>query len=137
MIDDDVNNFIEEHVNRTIEGIRIFLNPQLGNTTPEEEAAAAIKINPATKKYAELKIKILKQSPRDADKLREIMKVKQKEYDEAQDSQDIERLVTEIETLKFVLFLVCRHRISGIDLILLFLLEPLTTTTSASINSTI
>jgi hypothetical protein len=99
---------IEKAIEKKIEGIRIFLNPQYGNTTPEEEVARVIKINPATKKYCELKIKILQDAPRDADKLREILKAKQKEYDKAQDSIDIERLFSEIETLKFVQFLVKR-----------------------------
>ena len=89
-------------------GIRTFLIPQLGNTTPGKEAAAVITINPAMKKHCELKIKILQGSPRDADKLREILQVNQKEYEMARDSEDIERLVTEIEMLKFMLFLVCR-----------------------------
>jgi PleD family two-component response regulator len=94
------SDFIEEHVNRMITGIRTFLDPQYDKTTarPEEdeEGAAVITINPATKKYCELKIKILQDSPRDADKLKEILQVKEVEYEIAQDSEDIERLVTEI-----------------------------------------
>jgi hypothetical protein len=103
------SDFIEEHVNRMIKGIRTFLNPQYDKiTTPEEEeqAAAVITINPATKKYSELKIKILQYSPRDADKVKEILQVKEDEYEKAQDSENIERLVTEINTLKYLLFLV-------------------------------
>ncbi len=100
---------IEKAIEKKIEGIRIFLNPQYGNTTPEEAAAAVIKINPATRKYCELKIKILQNSPRDSDKLRAILKVKEEEYDKAQNSEDIERLVTEIDTVKFVLFFVNRR----------------------------
>jgi hypothetical protein len=46
-------------IQRTIDGIQKFLNPQFGNTTPEEEAAAVITVNPATRKYCELKIKML------------------------------------------------------------------------------
>jgi hypothetical protein len=44
------------------------------------------------------------------DKLREILKAKQEEYEEATDSEDIERLVPEIEMLKFVLFLMSRNK---------------------------
>ena len=55
-----------------------------------------------------IRIKILRDALRDPEKLREILKVKQKEYDKAEDSEDIERLVPEIEMLKFVLFLVSR-----------------------------
>jgi hypothetical protein len=49
-------------------------------------------------------------APRDEKKLRETLKVKQEEYEKATDSEDIERLVPEIEMLKFVLFLVCRNQ---------------------------
>ncbi len=74
---------MEKAIEKKIEGIRTIINPQYGNTKAEEEVAAVIKINPATKKYCELKIKILQDSPRDVDKLREILKVKQKEYEKA------------------------------------------------------
>jgi hypothetical protein len=104
------SDFVEEHVNKMIMGIRTFLNPLYGNTTPEEEAAAAIKISLATRKYAELKIKMLHDSPRDAVKLKEILQAKQREYRKAQDSDVIERLVTEIDMLEYLLFLVNRGR---------------------------
>jgi hypothetical protein len=48
-------------------------------------------------------------APRDEKKLREILKVKQKEYDKATNREDLERLIPEIEMLRFVLFLVCRN----------------------------
>ena len=54
-------------------------------------------------------IKNLRDALRDPEKLREILKVKQKEYDKAEDSEDIERQVPEIEMLKFLLFLVSRN----------------------------
>jgi hypothetical protein len=55
-----------------------------------------------------LEIKTLRDAPRDEHKLREILKVKQKEYEKATHSEAFQRLVTEIEMLKFVLFLVYR-----------------------------
>ena len=61
------------------------------------------------KRHWESEIQILRDAPRDAEKLRGILKVKQKEYERATDREDIERLVPEIEMLKFVLFLVCRN----------------------------
>lgn len=67
-----------------------------------------ITINPAIVKYCELRIKILQTAPRDAAKLREILRVKERDYEKAQDSEDIERLVTEIDMLNYLLFLVCR-----------------------------
>jgi len=65
---------------------------------------AVIEISLAAKKHWELEIKILRDAPRDPEKLREILKAKQKEYEEAEDSEDIERLIPEIEMLKFVLY---------------------------------
>ncbi len=56
----------------------------------------------------ESQIRILREDPRDEKKLREILKVKQKEYEKAEDSEDIDRLVPEMETLQFVLCLVSR-----------------------------
>ncbi len=119
--DDDDNasktqgDFLDLHIDRTIQAIRIFLNPQHGNTS-DEEAAAAIKINPATKKYAELKIKILKESARNAGKVMKILQAKQKEYGAAQDSEEIERLITEIDALKYLLFLVRRATVANIEI---------------------
>ena len=69
-----------------------------------------IEISLAAKKHWELEIKILRDAPRDENKLREILKAKQKEYEKAQDSEDIESLIPEIEMLKFVLFLVSRNK---------------------------
>ena len=68
-----------------------------------------IEISLASKRHWELQIRTLQEAPRDPEKLRKILKVKQKEYEKAEDSEDIERLVPEIEMLKFVLFLVCRN----------------------------
>jgi hypothetical protein len=104
-----VHDSTEETIARMIEGIRKFLNPQYGNTTPEEEAAAVIKINPATRKYCELKIKILHDSPRNPDKLRKLLKMKQRQYEKATLADEIQPLITEIDMLKFVLFLVNRN----------------------------
>ncbi len=75
-----------------------------GATTTEPR----IEISLATKRHWELEIKILREAPRDPEKLRKILKAKQKEYEQAEDSEDIERLIPEIEMLKFVLYLVSR-----------------------------
>jgi hypothetical protein len=42
------------------------------------------------------------------------LRVKQEEYDKAEDSKDIERQVPQIEMLQFVLFLVCGKDIKKI-----------------------
>ena len=62
------------------------------------------------KRHLELEIKTLQNAPRDADKLRRLLKINQRQKEEAEHIEDTERLVTEIEMLKVVLFLVCRNR---------------------------
>jgi hypothetical protein len=58
-----------------------------------------------------LKIKTLENAPRDPDKLQRLLQSKEREKDQAMHIKDIERLVTEIEMLKVVLYLVCRNNI--------------------------
>jgi hypothetical protein len=103
-------------IQRTIDGIQRMITIHHPSSQGEEEGDGAptrkepaIEISLASKKHWELQIKTLQDAPRDPDKLRQIVKVRQKEYEKAEDSEDIERLVPEIEMLKFVLFLVCRN----------------------------
>lgn len=108
----------EAVIQRTIEGIQMLMNPQYNNNNSQrlrdkEEgqsstaaSSSLIEINPVAKRHWELQIQILQDSPRDADKLKAILEVKEKEHEKATDSEEIERLVTEIEMFKFVLFLV-------------------------------
>jgi hypothetical protein len=56
-------------------------------------------INPAVKKHLELEIKTLQNAPRDADKLRKLLEIKQRQKEEAMHIEDTQRLVTEIEML--------------------------------------
>jgi hypothetical protein len=58
----------------------------------------------------ELEINTLENAPRDADKLRKLLQVKQRQKEEADHIEDTQRLVTEIEMLKVVLYLVCRKQ---------------------------
>jgi hypothetical protein len=60
------------------------------------------------KRHLELEIKTLQNAPRDADKLRRLLKLKEKQNEEAMHIEDTQRLVTEIEMLKVVLYLVSR-----------------------------
>ena len=62
------------------------------------------------KRHLELEIKTLQNAPRDADKLRRLLKLKEKQNEEAMHIEDTQRLVTEIEMLKVVLYLVCRKQ---------------------------
>ena len=64
-------------------------------------------INPVIKKHLELEIRTLQNAPRDADKLRRLLELKQSQKEEEADRiEDTQRLVTEIEMLKVVLYLV-------------------------------
>ena len=66
-------------------------------------------LNVVMKRHLELEIKIPQNAPRDADKLRKLLDVKQRQKEEAEYIEDTQRLVTEIEMLKVILFLVCRR----------------------------
>jgi hypothetical protein len=59
-------------------------------------------INPVIKSHLELEIKTLQNAPRDADKLRRLLELKQRQKEEAMHIEDKQRLVTEIEMLKDV-----------------------------------
>jgi hypothetical protein len=65
-------------------------------------------INEVMKKHLELEIKTLQNAPRDADKLRRLLELKQREKQEAMHIEDTQRLITEIEMLKVVLYLISR-----------------------------
>lgn len=79
------------------------------NSQGEEEGREGWGINPAIKRHLELEIKtLLQNAPRDEDKLRRLLEVKQRQKEEAMHIEDTERLVTEIEMLKVVLCLVAR-----------------------------
>jgi hypothetical protein len=67
-------------------------------------------INHIMKKHLELEIRTLQNAPRDADELRRLLEIKQRQKDEAMHIEDTQRLVTEIEMLKVVLYLVTRKR---------------------------
>ena len=103
-----ISDSTEAIISRTIEGIQKMIR-RYESKEGETPQVAVIQINPAMKQHWESEIKILRDAPRDEKKLSEILKVKQKEYEKATDSEDIERLVTEIEMLNFVLFLVSRR----------------------------
>jgi len=75
----------------------------------EEKAKTVIQINPAMQRHFELEIKTMQDAPRDADKLIQILKIKQREYETSKIVEEIEKIVSEIEMLKFVLYLVKRN----------------------------
>jgi hypothetical protein len=60
-------------------------------------------MSPPIKRHLELEIKALQNAPRDADKLKSLLQVKQRQKEEALHIDDTQRLVTEeIEMLKAV-----------------------------------
>src|ERR687895_2554527 len=61
-------------------------------------------MNSAVRRHLELQIKTLQNAPRDPDKLERLLKSKRRQKEEAKHIEDTERLVTEIEMLKVVLF---------------------------------
>ena len=67
-------------------------------------------MNPATKRHLELQIKTLKDEPRNADDLERLLKIKRRQKEKSIHIGDTERLVTEIEMLKVVLYLVSRKQ---------------------------
>jgi hypothetical protein len=67
-------------------------------------------MSPPIKRHLELEIKALQNAPTDADKLERLLQVKQRQKEEALHIDDTQRLVTEIEMLKVVLYLVMRKR---------------------------
>jgi len=66
-------------------------------------------MNPAAKRHLALQIKTLRNAPRDPEKLESLLKLKRRQKGDATEREDMDRLVTEIEMLKVVLFLVCRN----------------------------
>lgn len=96
-----IYNSIEEAINKMIEASErmIMINSQIelggGMSSP-------------LKRHLELEIKTLQNAPRDADKLRQLLEVKQGQKEEAMHTEDTQRLVTEIEMLKVVLYSVAR-----------------------------
>jgi hypothetical protein len=102
----------EVMIGGTIEGVQRMtsIHKDQGEGEKERDATTeeVIEISFAAKRHWELQIRTLQEAPRDPEKLREILKVKQMEYEKAEDSEDIDRLVSEIEMLKFALYLVCR-----------------------------
>lgn len=66
-------------------------------------------LSPPQKRHLELEIKTLQNAPRDAEKLEKLLKAKQRQKEEAMHIEDTQRLVTEIEMLKVILYLVSRR----------------------------
>ena len=68
-------------------------------------------LNTVMKRHLELEIRTLQNAPRDADKLRKLLELKQRQKEQAMHIEDTQRLVTEIEMLKVGLYFVSRKRV--------------------------
>jgi hypothetical protein len=66
--------------------------------------------SPAVNEHFKLQIKTLQNAPRDPHKLERLLKIKRRQKEESVRIEDTQNLVTEIEMLKVVLYLVCRNR---------------------------
>jgi hypothetical protein len=101
-----IHDSTEVAIQKMIEASQRMLdvNSQVG------EAKEGWGINPIMKRHLELEIKTLQNAPRDAAKLRKLLEIKQRQKEEAMHIEDTQRLVTEIEMLKVVLYLVSRKQ---------------------------
>ena len=90
-----IDDSTEAVIQRKIESMLRFIR---------EDSEQAIQISSVTKRHFQLQITTLQNAPRDVSKLEQIIKAKEKEKDKARHFDDTQRLVTEIEMLKFVLF---------------------------------
>lgn len=67
-------------------------------------------MRPPLKRHLELQMRTLENAPGDADMLERLLQIKQRQKEEAEHIEDTERLVTETEMLKVVLYLVLSSR---------------------------
>lgn len=67
-------------------------------------------MRPPLKRHLELHMRTLENAPGDADMLERLLQIKQRQKEEAEHIEDTERLVTETEMLKVVLYLVLSSR---------------------------
>jgi len=84
----------EAVIQRTIQGIQKMIRvhePEEGGDKEEP----GIPVSLAMKRHFESEIRTLKDAPRDEMKLRQILKVKQKEYEKTAEWEDIERLFSD------------------------------------------
>lgn len=108
-----IHDSTEVAIQRMVEASQRMI--KLNNSRGEEEEEGKepgeiiIRINPAIKRHFELEIETLQNAPRDTDKLEQLLKSKERQYQKATHIEGIERLVTEIEMLKVVLHLVSRR----------------------------
>jgi hypothetical protein len=97
----------EAVISSMIEAMKRFIREGEGEDQREGKQEG-IPLSSVAKRHFQLQIETLQNAPRDVEKLRQIIKAKERENNEARHIDDTERLVTEIEMLKLVLCLVSR-----------------------------
>ncbi len=102
-----IHDSTEVAIQKMIDASQVMLE----TNTHGGEGAAGGGMNPVMKRHLELEIKTLQNAPRDVDKLRRLLQTKQRQKEEAMHIEVTERLVTEIEMLRVVLYLVSRRKI--------------------------
>jgi hypothetical protein len=103
----------EEIIAKQIEEIKKMISLHDDDDSPAEEEKTGMKIiqiNPAMKRHWELEIKTLREAPRDQDKLSKLLEEKHRQWEDTMKIDEIERLLTEMEMLRFVLCAVSRDR---------------------------
>jgi DNA polymerase I-like protein with 3'-5' exonuclease and polymerase domains len=95
-----------------------------------EEGSAGGGLSPSLKRHLGLQIKTLENAPRDADKLRRLLQINQRQKGETEHIEDTQRLVTEIEMLRFVLYWVAPIKEGVVVNFVLFLICDRTNITS-------
>jgi hypothetical protein len=97
-IHDPAEVAIQKMIDASQRMLKVSSKETLGGTSPPQ------------KRHLELEIKTLQNAPRDAVKLERLLKSKKRQKEEAMHIEDTHRLVTEIEMLKVVLYLVSRKK---------------------------
>jgi hypothetical protein len=107
-----VDDSTEAVIQRMIEGLRSYIREDNNGNSISGDSSNSI-ISPVLTTLSHIKIQTLQNAPRDACKLGQIIKAKERqqmnEDNKARHIQDIQTSVTEIDMLKFVLFLVNRN----------------------------
>jgi hypothetical protein len=77
-----IHDSTEQVIQKMVEGAQRMIRI---NNSQEEEQPEIVKINPVMKRHLELEVRTLQNAPGDADKLRQLLEVKQRQKEEEAD----------------------------------------------------
>jgi hypothetical protein len=77
-----IHDSTEVAIQKMVEGAQRMIRI---NNSQEEEQPEIVKINPVMKRHLELEVRTLQNAPGDADKLRQLLEVKQRQKEEEAD----------------------------------------------------